>query len=594
MNKTNVFNFIKERAPILQVVGEHVTLKKAGQYWKGTCPFHDEKTASFTVSPERDIFYCFGCHEGGDVIAFIGKIENCPPFESAKFLADRYNIELPQEALASIPSEQSIDTKKHYFKLCETIAHWAFTELEKNPSITSYLNKRGFTQESINEFKIGYFPGGTRSIKALTKELNTHNFIVKDLLDYHLAAENKGTIYSPFEQRLIFPIKDHLGRFCGFGGRVIKDTDQRPKYYNSRENTFFQKGSLLFGLDQAKKSIQKEGYAFLTEGYTDCIAMAQHGYLNTVATLGTSCTADHLKLLSYHAQKVYLMYDNDKAGQKAMLRLAEMCWKVNLDLKVLVLPDGQDPASFLMNKGNFEELIENAQDIFTFFLEDSGKEFLQQSLQQKLQIMRKYIDVIKNLDDPLKQDILLQKAAKVFALPFDSLKEELRRSKSNTSFSTKSTSQNDETNGIQPILHEISLFEKNFFCAILDNHQLLEKTEVVRVLHYIPETLQKIIKKLQLSYTTENKYTFNHFFETLEYHEKQLVNQVLLSQEQKDSIEDFDQIVLILEKKYWKTIVNDTKIKISQAQQENNIEKVNNIVNSFLNLKKKLLRKGLI
>jgi DNA primase len=592
MNKTNLFNYIKERASIFQVVSEHVTLKKAGQYWKGTCPFHDEKTASFTCSPERGIFYCFGCHEGGDVIAFIGKIENCPPLEAAKFLADRYNIELPQEVLSAVPSEQTVDDKKRYFELCKAVAQWTHTELEKHASITSYLNKRGFTQDSIDNFKIGYFPGGVRSIKALVKELNNKNFLLKELLDFHIVAENKGTLYSPYEQRLIFPIQDNLGRFCGFGGRIIKSTDQRPKYYNSRENHFFQKGSLLFGLDRAKKEIQKKEYVFLTEGYTDCIAMAQYGYTNAVATLGTSCTVDHLKLLSYHAQKVYLVYDSDAAGQKAMLRLAELCWQVNLDLLVLSLPDGQDPDSFLKSGGNFETLVEHAQDIFTFFLENCGKEFSQQSLQQKLAVMRKYLAIIKNLDDPLKQDILLQKAATVFQIPFASLKEELKRSKG--SFSNSANPAPPQKDDLKLISDKISPFEKSFFCAILDNHQLLNNKEVTRVINYIPEALQKIIEKLKLSHTAKETYRFIHFFETLDYHEKQLVNQMLLSQDQKEQAEDFEHLILILEKKYWKTIVTDTKVKISQAQQENDATEINTIVNSFLKLKKKLLRKGLI
>ena len=263
-----------------------------------------------------------------------------------------------------------------------------------------------------------------------------------------------------------------------------------------------------------------------------------------------------------------------------------------LELLVLVLLDGQGPASSLHNGGNFETHLEHAQDIFTFFLENSGKEFKQQSLQQKLIVMRKYLAIIKNLDDPLKQDILLQKAASVFQLPFASLKEELDRSKGSPSSSSDQTQPQRED--IKLISDKISSFEKSFFCAILNNHQLLKEKEVTQVLQYIPEALQEIIKKLKLSHTTKEAQTFIHFFETLEYHEKQLVNQMLLSQEQKEQTEDFQQLILILEKKYWKTIVNDTKTKISQAQQENDTQKINTIVTSFLNLKKKLLRKGLI
>lgn len=585
----NLFHFIKQRVQILQVVNEHVVLKKAGHYWKGACPFHDEKTASFTVSPHREIFYCFGCQIGGDIISFVSKIENCPPLEAVKQLADRYNINLP-ETIAPPDTFDSADERKRYFELCKIVSKWTQTELEKHPSIISYLNKRGFTQQSISNFEVGYFAGGTRAVKTLIKYLNTHRFLVKDLLDVHLVQEGGGKLYSPFEQRIIFPIKDHLGRFCGFGGRVIKGTDQRPKYYNSRENKYFQKGTVLFGFDRAKKTIQKTGNAFLVEGYTDCLAMAQHGFTNTVATLGTACTVEHLKQLAYHAQTVYLVYDADAAGQKAMLRLAQLCWQVNLDLKTIFLPSGYDPASFLQEqKGDLNQLASQAEDILSFFLTSMGKEFANQSLQEKLVGMRKVLGVVKNFDDPLKQDLLLQKTSSIFGLPFESLKQELRRTKTQT---VPATSGPEASN--KAILAEISPIEKKFTCAILNDNRLLRKKEVARLVEYISPELQTIIEKIKAVKAPVQKDAFILFFDTLEYYEKQVVNQLLLSQEQEENEDDLEHVLLLLEKKYWKTIVGNTKIKIAQAQQDNDAKKVNEIVVSFLALKKKLLRRGLI
>lgn len=588
-NNSNLFNFIKERVPILDVINQHVSLKKAGHYWKGQCPFHDEKTASFTVSPHKEIFYCFGCHAGGDVITFMTKIENCDPLEAVKQLADRHNIELPQ--IVSSPTfKQTIDDKKRYFEVCRVFAEWTHSQISKYPSVINYLNKRGFTEKSIEQFMVGYFPGGERSIKILIKELNKQNFLMKDLLDVHLIQEGKAQLYSPFEQRVIFPITDHLGRFCGFGGRVIKSTDQRPKYYNSRENTYFQKGSILFGMDKAKKTIQKTGKAFLVEGYTDCIAMVQHGLKNTVATLGTACTVEHLKLLSYHAQTVYLVYDSDAAGQKAMLRLAELCWQVDLDVQTLFLPPGQDPASFLQGGGDMQKLSLNAQDILGFFLSSMGQEFNTQSLQEKLAGMRRFLGILKRLDDPLKQSIFLQKASTTFSLPFEALKKEFDK----TSFSPpkKNISEAPPTN--KPILEEISPIEKKFACAILNNAQLLKRKEVARLVEYMPPELQNAVKKLRNIKASTDKSAFIHFFESLEYHEKQVVNQLLLGQEEPSKDEDFEQIILLIEKKYWKMIVNGTKVKIAQAQLSDDAQMVNDIVVSFLELKKKLLRKGLI
>lgn len=579
----NLFSFVKQRLQILDVIQEHLVLKKAGNYWKGACPFHSEKTGSFTVSPHRGIFYCFGCQESGDVIGFISKIENCSQVEAAKHLAERHNIDLPETI--SQESTEKTDGKKRYFAICQAVASWCHTQLFKHPSVMLYLEKRGFSQASINTFKVGYFPGGGRSIKTLARDIADGNFLLKDLFDAGIASEGK-TIYSAFEQRLIFPIKDHLGNNCGFGGRILKETDERSKYYNSKENTYFQKGSLLFGLDLAKKEIQKTGQVFLVEGYTDCVAMAQYGYRNTVATLGTSCTLEHLKLLAYHAQTVYLVYDSDAAGQKAMLRLADLCWQVDLDLQVIFLPEGHDPATYLNDNGDLKTAISQSQDILSFYLKALGKDFSQQPLQQKLTSTRSFLAIVANLSDSFKQDILLQKAAQIFDLPFSSLKKEMEYSKRNKPIAPK-----QEEKPVQMAVFELSSLEKKFMCGILNNTQLLERDEVQRLLHYTPEPLQCLIAKLKQVKGSDESDTFALFFDTLEYHEKRMVNELLVSQEGE---EDFNQVVILLEKKYWKIIVSGTKLQLAQAEAEHDKEAVQRIVASFLDLKKKLLRKGLI
>jgi DNA primase len=579
----NLFSFIKDKVQILDVVQEHLVLKKAGNYWKGPCPFHSEKTGSFTVSPHRGIFYCFGCQEGGDVISFISKVENCSQVEAAKQLAERYNVELP-ETIAH-DSTENIDEKKRYFALCQAVANWCHTQLFKYPSVMNYLEKRGFSLASINTFKIGYFPGGMRSIKTLSKDIAEQSFLLKDLFEAGIASEGK-TLYSPFEQRLIFPIKDHLGRNCGFGGRVLKKTDERSKYYNSKENTHFQKGSLLFGLDLAKKEIQKTGHVFLVEGYTDCIAMAQYGYRNTVATLGTSCTIDHLKLLAYHAQTVYLVYDSDAAGQKAMMRLTELCWQVDLDLQVIFLPEGHDPATYLADNGDLKSVIATAQDILTFFLKSLGKDYASKPLQLKLSLIRSFLSIVSKLTDRFKQDIILQKASGIFDLPFASLKQEMAKVPK-----TASPERKIEKVQAQMETFELSGLEKKFMCAILNNTQLLERNEVEHLLPYTPEPLQRLVSKLKQAKRPVESDTFAYFFDTLEYHEKRMVNELLVSQESED---DFEQLLILLEKTYWKTIVSGTKIQLAQAEAANDKQAVQEIVTSFLDLKKKLLRKGLI
>jgi DNA primase len=578
----NVFNLIKERVPILDVINEHTVLKKIGHYWKGQCPFHSERTASFTVSPHRQMFYCFGCQAGGDVISFLSKIENCTQIEAAKQLAERYGIELPD---TFTHETITLDEKKRYFALCELFAQWSHTQLLKSPHALSYLHERNISKKSIEAFKLGYFPEGEKVLKDLIKEAAHHNFLLEDLFQAGIINEGKNA-YSPFEGRILFPIKDHIGHYCGFGGRIFKPTDQRSKYYNSKENSFFQKGTLLFGFDSAKKEMQKTNSAFLVEGYTDCIALVQHGYPNTVATLGTACTPEHLKALSHQIHTLYVLYDNDDAGHKATLRLAQLCWQFNLEIKVIVLPESKDPAAFFETHTDLTPFIEKATDVLDFFLVSLGKEYASKPLTLKLQATRSFLEIIKKLDDPLKKEILLQRASTTFSLPLGSLRQEL------SSFST-SPLEKEPQHEPKTVLPELSSLEKNFISAILNDSMLLENPRVKDLVEYLPEPFCTIMEKIpQFEATSEKEQRFASFFDALNEQERMLLNQLLFTQEEESY--DLEQLFLLLEKKYWKKIVSFTKIKLSQAQEENDSERIRALVESFLELKKRLLHKGLI
>ncbi len=578
----NIFTFIKAKISILDTVSQYVALKKAGHYWKGQCPFHSEKTASFTVSPHRDIFYCFGCHAGGDVITFISQVEHCTQIEAAKIIADKFNLEVPETL--SKDFDKKPDVKKRYFALCELVTQWCHEQLKKNASAQAYVANRAITDTTMNQFMVGYFPGTQKSIAALTKFISTHQFLLQDLFDAGIVQEGK-THFSPFEERIIFPIANHLGNFCGFGGRVFKPGDDRSKYYNSKENDYFHKGSILFGLDKAKKEIQKKEAAFLVEGYTDCIAMVQAGYANTVATLGTACTVEHLKALSHHAHTLYVLYDADTAGRQASLRLATLCWQVNLEVKVVALTPGSDPASLLQQKNTLDQEIAQAQDIFVFFLNTLGENYANEPLQHKIQATRECLDVIRKIEDPLKRDILLQKAATIFGISLDLLKRELI-----------GAGQAIPKKVPQPDLEEletISSLEKKLMYGILNDTRLLEKPEIRNLLEYLPEPLKTIVDKLKSLSGQEEREVFGSFFDTLEQKERMLVHQLLLQDQEEESL-DLENLITQLEKKYWKTMVTTTKMRLARAQASNDQAEVQMVVKEFLELKRRLLHKGLI
>jgi DNA primase len=492
--------------------------------------------------------------------------------EAAQFLVDRYNLELPKE-LDNIENNNK-GLKKKYFDICRITASWCYENLLKSPQILKYMENRGISLSSIKKYQIGYFP----------PYHNKHNFILQDLIDSQILSKGKSVIYSGFEDRIIFPIKDGIGRFCGFGGRIYKLSDERVKYYNSRDSYLFSKGSLLFGLDIAKKSIQEKGSVFLVEGYTDCITMVQYGFGNCVATLGTACTEEHLKLLFRYAPLVYVAYDGDEAGKKAIIRLAEVCWKVSLDLRVIKIPKGEDPASYLTKNGDLKRLVDNSQDIFSFFIDTIGEDFVQKSLSGKMSSIKKLLDVIKKIDDSLKQDILLQDASRIFDMPFNSLKNELNNI---TELNT-----NEPKNNY--FLSKISKLEKKILYAIINNVNLLNKENEPFLLDYLSEDSKKVLLKVNnLKGILDGDLVLDKILENCNNEEKTLINEVIFGDEPIDGDLNFDYLLQAFQKKNWKMFVNNMKSMFEEAKRNNDVQKVKEILNEFSRLKKKLLGKGI-
>lgn len=600
----SLFVYLKAQLPIVDVISQFVNIKPAGNYWKGPCPFHAEKDASFTVSPDKQIFYCFGCHASGDVISFIAKVENLTQIEAAQHLVERFNVQVPQN-LQNIhaPTTEEKNAKDLYFRLCKAFALWAHQQLLNNKVAYNYLLSRHITDESIKTFQVGYFPGGMTNISMLSKDLAAQGFMVKDMLDAGILQEGRSMLYSPFEERIIFPIKDTMGKYCGFGGRIFKPGDERPKYYNSKEADGFEKGKLLYWLDMAKKSLQEHNFAFLVEGYMDCLMMVQHGHLNTIATLGTACTLDHLKMIARYINTLFVLYDGDQAGQKAMLRLTEMCWEVNLEVKVITLPPGQDPASFLSQGGDFAQLLGQAVDIITFFINSTGSNFALKPLAQKVAAAEKITALIAQLSSNFKQDILLHHTATVTQMPFASLKELMQRKprpQPNASAfhaekippAENSVKIEDPT---QP--HEIFLLEEKVFSAIINS---LKASTIIQIPDeirpYFSKSMQEALQKLD-SFIMQhhgNEKAVSAFFDTLDPEQKDWAMRVSMHHDGAACEQVIDRLLLRFCKHYWQCIVKDVKEELIKAKQENNSQKVNEVLERFSDLKQGVLRRGLI
>jgi DNA primase len=444
------------------------------------------------------------------------------------------------------------------------------------------------TLESITTYCLGYFPEGQKAIKALLHFAQLQGVLSKDFLDTHILSEGKTGQYSPFEGRILFPIKDHLGRVCGFGGRIFKPSDTRSKYYNSRENDFFIKGSLLFNFDRAKTTIQETEIAFLVEGYTDCIGMTQAGFANTVATLGTACTAQHLKLLSRYAHTVYVIYDSDVAGHDAVLRLVTLCWQVSMELKIVTLPPGLDPAAFITSGGDMRAAIARAQDICLFYLKDIGAAFATQPLAKKIEGLKGLIDAIAAVESPLKQDLLIQEASHSLNIQFDILKSELLRVQTNKNYESQKSAKKPST---QPINKTSTLqkLEKLLICAILNNAVVLNEQNVRYLKDYLPEPFGRIVYQLYHVAQHTSEHHFRFLLASLDMEQQALVTGLVFESQVELRGEQFTVLYERWWRQQWKVVVADIRLKLTQAANEGDQEQVALLLKEFTALKQEMV-----
>lgn len=361
---------VRSTANIVEVISGYVPLKKRGQNFWGCCPFHGEKTPSFAVNPAKNMFYCFGCHEGGDIFKFIMKIESCDFMEALKLLAGRYGIPVPERQKTAV----EIRREKHRERIYETNAtacRFYQACLLKTPygkGALAYLNGRGISQEIINSFSIGY---ALDSFTALLSNLGRHGYKGEELLAAGLVAEGRQQLYDKFRNRVMIPIKDPKGKIVGFGGRVLDNST--PKYLNTAETEWFNKRRLLFAMDVAYKSIRASRQTIVVEGYMDAISLHAAGISNVVASMGTAFATEQAKLLKRIADEVIFCYDSDSAGRKASVRAVSIARTEGLKVRIAGVPEGKDPDEYVRRYGKeaFLEVIKQAREGIDFQIEET-------------------------------------------------------------------------------------------------------------------------------------------------------------------------------------------------------------------------------
>ncbi len=418
---------IKNTVDIVEIISEVVLLKKAGKNYIGLCPFHSEKTPSFTVSPEKQIFYCFGCGTGGNVFSFLMKHDGLSFPETARMLARRYGIELPTQNM-SLGQKKRVSEREGLLAVNKEAMDFfrhALLVGAEGKKARSYLNRRGMTKAIIESFNLGYAPAGWGSLVNLfSKKRMSHSLAEKAGLI--ISRKDKTGYYDRFRDRIIFPIFDVSKQVIGFGGRVMDDS--MPKYLNSPETPVYNKSRSLYGLHMAKKMCREKDTVYIVEGYFDLLSLFQHGIENAVATLGTSLTAEHIRLLKGYAARVILVYDSDEAGIKAALRSIGIFMKEDVDARIIVLPEGYDPDSFLLEYGSesFVNAADRALAIMPFLMDSAIKKH-GLSTEGKIRIISELQKPLSSIEDKVDRSLYIKELSERISIDEAAVIEKVRQ-----------------------------------------------------------------------------------------------------------------------------------------------------------------------
>ena len=422
------------RNPIEEVVGQYVSLKRSGSNLFGLCPFHGEKTASFSVAPDKGIFYCFGCHKGGGVINFEMEIEGLSYADAVRALAKRAGMEVPEDEQYQSRYRQ----QERLWAMHKEAARFYHGQLyaPQGQQALEYATGRGMPKSILTKFGIGYAPD---SWTDLVDVLRSKGYTDQELRDSGLVTVSRknGNLFDRFRDRLMFPIIDVRGNVIGFGGRIMKKDDNAAKYLNSPETLIFNKRKNLFALNLAKKS--RQGYLILVEGYMDAIALHQYGFDCAVASLGTALTEDGAALLSRYTDQVVLIYDGDDAGQNATQRAIPILEKAGLQVKVLKMRDAKDPDEFLKKFGadRFKLLLEESSNRVEYQLSAISRKYDLRDDDQKVKYLQESADLISTLGSSVQREVYAGRVAEAAKISPDAMRIEVDRAKKRKDYQKK-------------------------------------------------------------------------------------------------------------------------------------------------------------
>ena len=563
---------IKSRIDIVELASEYLTLKKAGRNYTGLCPFHQEKTPSFTVNREKQMFYCFGCGEGGNAITLLMKIANMTFPEAIKSLAEKTGVILPLRSVNKDGSQKD-SLREEITGLNLKAAQQFSRNLNSSAGKVAreYLQIRGISEEAIKHFRLGFAPDTWRS---LTDYIEASSSSLKLAEQAGLIVPGKeGSFYDRFRGRLIFPIENVFGEIVAFGGRVMEKGE--PKYLNSPESPVYVKGKNLYGLNKAKEEIRKQGFALIVEGYLDLISLWNAGIRNVVATLGTALTREHLELLRRYTLNVVALFDPDEAGKKALDRSLELFLSMNMHAKALILPEGCDPDDYVKKYGKekLDGLIKFAPAISDYYIENvlgNGKTF-----EENRDVVKNATEFIGKIGDEIERNLFIKRVAEKLGIPQELLKKEIH--KQDVQLRPKGGSQKKTIDAhIDPV-------EVHLIRLLLEYPQKTTYVESEKVLDFFlhPE-LKHLGEKIVEAYKLLGFVDINVILSADDDRPlREKIHKLIMEAPQTDDTmveKNFTDNVRRIKEKWYKDQHRQLKLKLAHAQESGNEETLSNLL----------------
>ena len=565
-----ILNEVRQANDIVDVISQYVHLKRSGRNYFGLCPFHNEKSPSFSVSPDKQIFHCFGCGVGGNVITFVSQIEGLNFVETVQMLAERANIQLP--TLQNNGDTQREILKDKVYKVNEFTAEYYHQNLYKPQAkmAQEYVKKRQLTNETLKSFRIGF----SGKFDELYQELKKQGFQEQEILESGLVNKNeRGQYIDRYRNRLMFPICDARGRVIAFGGRVLDDS--KPKYINSPENVVYSKGRHLFGLNVAKKGDTKK--LLIVEGYMDVISLHQRGITNVVAPLGTALTEQQGWLLRKNSEQIILSFDSDDAGIKAKLRAIDILQKMGCDLRVIQLEGAKDPDEYIVKYGNmrFQNAVDKAFSVVEFKVKILKKELNLENTNDKIKFLNEIAKLISKVDNTIEREVYIEKIAKEYDISKEAIYAEVN----------KLTYKNDKSEKILEKAKPVITHKKVETKEVSESIRRRENTIIsilltgdlsifeiikqnIKPKDFQDEINQEIAKKLYEEFEKGNS-NINSIIDTLDQEHQ---NQITMIMAEDYEIEDLEKAIDDIIQAYKRDKLNNRKLEILEL-----LEKTSNI-----------------